>query len=260
MRSLLITLLGALAAASSSGCLTTNALLRIGLRVERPVTKNVESGPVVKAFSDAERTMLSLKYHVKVAPRYSRHEGDVEQERWINLTSRMLTEALSGDYRPPLQGRRHQPVPRRWIRSQQHDDVNIHRAAPAFIERCVSRREKWKTGDMIELKPHRVYGDDAWKTSSPIGIQFPKLDRFPEKADDWIRRDALGRAVIYVHMNIPATEGEDVVALELPTRDCRAGWAIPFMLLMPATIAFDVVTFPIQIPVYTVMFIAGLAH
>ncbi len=243
----------------SNGCLATMAIRSVGLRTECPRTVCSEKGPIDKLLLNSERKRLSISYHVDVTAR-TLFGRTVQKRRWIHLTSGMIADRLPKGVPPETYVAGTRGARNRGVVSERIAGLNVHRLTDGFLQTQVRRWRGLRTRDMVEHQIPRIYGDEDLDLAMPQGLRLPRLDRFPENADRLDRVNRYDPCVLYARMDIPETEGDDVVVITLPRRTYRTNWAYPFLLLLPVSVAFDMATFPIQLPIMFGIFLSGIPH
>lgn len=225
---------GIAVALSASGCFPlTGKLRQAGIRREVPQSRSLVSGPIIKAFSDGER--VSIQYHTV--------DRSKERQRWINFDKAMLLREL-----PPELASQGQILGS--VRYEKRKGLNVFTIHPGFFWRKLASRPRWDTSAMAELSPHRLPEGAAPREGPHLGVRFrdrveKKIAESATQAEKEEVAKSTHRADAYLFMEIPETEGKDVIVVMLPGRTYRTAGGHLAQLLLPVTAAADVTVGPV---------------
>jgi hypothetical protein len=249
-RALLFPLAAVVLSLPASGCcFFTFTCATAGRRHEVPAADGEGArSPVLAAYTSPAHGGLAVNYRVRVSsvpghpgPYWCAEQWGVPEERWLVITKAEILKAVerAGGGLPACGG----PVAYR-----REGDRNVFTLANDFVAGRVSERCPWPAWELRAVAP-RAGRQVAGAVPDPAGSA-------PADPDDGGGAGpsplvlGLGRASgtkLHWVTDFPETEGPDVVIFELPWRSYRTPGGKVALVFLPAAVAADLVTWPVQL-------------
>lgn len=209
------------------GCCFTRGLLNANIATEHPAFRDLQHGPVIKAYRSKDDSSLCIQYEISF--------NNQRQQNWINISADTIALARRfGD---------------------------ILSLPPDSIVECVSKYPAQNVDTLIEVPVYFLHKAQT-KTAGPmmmldistndissphaLGIRYQDIERQHTR----LQRDEMIRmarsSYVYGYYASPDKDQLPIIAFRFPTAQRRTKGGKLALLLLPVSVGLDIVTSPFQ--------------